>query len=185
VVATVPLPDGCTLRRARPDDAGLLSAIKIACWRDSYAGYLPQDLLDDLERHPDHSVAAWRAVLEADPPARVTQIVMIAGEDAGLVRCGPYDGSLPGWRGMIDALYLLAPFRGRGLGTALIGQARARLAAAGLAPVAVEAFTFNNRALALYRRLGAVTIGRAVAFKHAGRPIEETVLGWRDPAEGV
>lgn len=185
MVATVPLPDGCTLRRARPDDAGLLSAIKTACWRDAYAGQLPADLLDDLERHPHHSVQAWRAVLEADGPERTTEIVMVEGDSAGFVRYGPYDGPLAGWLGRLDALYLLRPFRGRGLGTALIHRARARLAEAGLVPVVTDAFAFNTRALALYRRLGAVTIGRAVAFEHAGRPVIEIVLGWREARAGV
>ncbi len=173
------------LRRAGPEDAALVSALKIACWRDTYAGHLPADLLARLEDDPFHSVEAWRAVLEADGPERDTEIIAVGGEDVGFLRYGPYDGPLPGWRGKIEALYLLAPARGHGLGARLIAHARARLAATGLVPVVIDVFTFNARARRLYERLGARVIGRADAFEHAGEPIEEIILGWLEVPAGV
>lgn len=169
---------GYQLRRAGPGDAALLSALKIACWRDAYAEHLPADLLASLETHPFHSVEAWRAVLESDGPDRTTDIVEHDGRAVGLVRHGPYVGDVPGWRGIVDAVYLLGPYRGRGLGSALIARARGRLAAAGLEPVAIESFVFNARARALYERLGARAIARRTAFEHGGTPIEEIVFGW-------
>ncbi|MEX2648030.1 MAG: GNAT family N-acetyltransferase [Alphaproteobacteria bacterium] len=174
-----------SLRRAGPEDAAILSALKIACWRDTYVGRLPADLLASLDDDPFHSVEAWRAVLDADGPERVTEIVALDGNDIGLLRYGPYDGMLPGWRGKIDAIYLLAPARGQGLGARLIAHARLRLAAMRLAPVAIDVFEFNARARRLYERLGARAIGRAVAFEHAGEPIEEVVLGWPEVSVGV
>ncbi|MGH6718006.1 MAG: GNAT family N-acetyltransferase [Alphaproteobacteria bacterium] len=176
---------GYRLRRATPADAAALSALKIACWRDAYAGQLPADLLAGLETHPRHSVDAWRAVLEYDGPVAVTEFIDAGDRAIGFLRYGPYGGPLAGWRGRLDALYLLAPSRGHGVGTVLAGHAQERLAAAGHGPVTVAVFVFNTRALALYRRLGAEPIGRAVAFEHNGRPINEVVLGWRETAEGV
>lgn len=170
-------PPPFILRRAGPHDAGLLSSIKIACWRESYAGQLPKALLAGLEKHPWHSPAAWRSVLRADGPQRLTYIVEMP-RPMGLVRFGPYDGSLEGPRGTVDAIYLRRAIQGLGIGTKLLGVARAWLAGSGLAPVAIGAFTFNTRALALYSRLGAVPLGRERAFTFEHRDIEEIVLGW-------
>jgi len=176
-VPAQPAPPRFMLRRAEPRDAALLSSIKIACWRESYAGSLPAALLAGLEKHPRHSPSAWQAVLRADGPQRLTYIVE-APRPVGLLRFGPYDGAFPGPRGVIDALYLRRAAQGRGIGTRLLAAARAWLAGAGLAPVAIAAFTFNERALELYRRLGAVPLGLEPAFTFNGKTIQEQALIW-------
>jgi GNAT superfamily N-acetyltransferase len=170
-------PPPFILRRAGPADAGLLSSIKIACWRESYAGHLPKALLAGLEKHPWHSPSAWRSLLHADGLQRLTYIVEMP-RPMGLLRFGPYDGSLEGPRGMVDAIYLRRSIQGMGIGTKLLGVARGWLRGAGLAPVAIGAFTFNERALTLYRRLGAVPLGRERAFTFEHRDFEETILVW-------
>jgi GNAT superfamily N-acetyltransferase len=176
---------GATLRRAGPADAGLLSALKIRCWREAYAGHLPTDLLAGLDDHPWHGVAAWRAVLQGDGPDHTTEIVSLGADDVGLVRYGPYEGPLAGFGGKIDAVYLVRRAQGRGLGTALIARARAHLRAARLVPVAIEVFAFNVRALALYERLGARAIERRIAFRHEGTAVDEVLLGWPEDGAGV
>ncbi|MBM3583260.1 MAG: GNAT family N-acetyltransferase [Alphaproteobacteria bacterium] len=179
------LPGDVSLRRATPRDAGAISAIAIACWRDTYVGHLPDDLLAGLESGPWHSAAAWRAVLASDDDATVTEIVEIEDEPAGFVRSGPVDAPRGACRGIIQSIYLLRDYRAKGLGSALIDRARARLRDAVLTPVAIEAFVFNAPALALYRRLGARDIDRRTAFEHGGVVVEEIVLGWPEPPSGV
>jgi ribosomal protein S18 acetylase RimI-like enzyme len=179
------LPGDTRARRATPRDAEVLAAIKIACWREAYAGHLPDDLLAGLEGGPWHSIAAWRTSLASDHPMTVTEIVEVRGEPIGFVRSGPVDAPRGACRGIIQSLYLLCDHRGKGLGSALIDRARAGLREAGLVPVAIEAFAFNTRALALYRRLGARDMDRRVAFEHGERRVEEIVLGWPEPPLGV
>ena len=176
----IALPGGATLRPATPDDAALLSRLKIACWRESYAGHLPAGLLDGLEANPYHDATTWRARLAAPGPHDRTFLVEDRGTATGMMSLGTSTLQAPGYPGEVRAVYLLRPAQGRGIGTVCVEFARTTLRHHGLTPVAVAAFAFNVRAIALYLRLGARKLGRSTVFDHDGIDYDEIIMGWPD-----
>jgi GNAT superfamily N-acetyltransferase len=174
------LPGGARLRIAGPDDAEELARLKIACWRESYAGHLPGDLLAGLETSPYHDAATWRGRLAHADERNRTFLIEGPGGPIGMMSWGTSTLRAPGYPGEVRAIYLRRSAQGRGIGTACVALARAGLKRAGLTPVAVAAFAFNVRAIALYERLGARAIARATVFEHGGLSYDEIILGWPD-----
>ncbi len=174
------LPQGALLRVAEPADAELLARLKIACWRESYAGHLPAELLASLEFSPYHDATTWRARLAVPGTHDRTFLVEDRGRAVGMLSLGTSTLSVPGYPGEVRAVYLLREAQGRGIGTACVQIARQRLSIVDLIPVAVAAFAFNVRAIALYERLGARWLGRSTVFEHDGIGFDEIILGWPD-----
>ncbi|MSP83141.1 MAG: GNAT family N-acetyltransferase [Alphaproteobacteria bacterium] len=174
------LPGGSRLRLAGVDDAASLAALKIACWRESYADHLAADLLAELETSPYHDATTWRARLAVPGPHDRTYLVEDGDRAIGMMSLGTSTLQAPGYPGEVRAIYLLRDFQGRGIGTVCVQLARATLRRFGLTPVAVSTFAFNVRAIALYERLGARRLGRATVFEHGGVAYDEIILGWPD-----
>jgi ribosomal protein S18 acetylase RimI-like enzyme len=66
----------------------------------------------------------------------------------------------------VSGLAVHAPFRGRGIGCALLAAAEARATALGLARVSLICFEANAGAMRLYRRLGFQEIARRRIVPH-------------------
>ncbi|MGY1804907.1 GNAT family N-acetyltransferase [Blastococcus sp. SYSU D00922] len=118
-------------------------------------------------------IAADLAVLDwLDDGTRTGLGVAVdAGPERALVLAAPGQGGLAGvlaadlppWRGRTEPwLWLVevrAGLRGRGTGTALLGEAHRRLAVAGHRGVELSVDDRNEGAAALYRRLGYGAVG--------------------------
>ena len=74
---------------------------------------------------------------------------------------------------ILRQLHLLAPFRGNGVGTQLIGEVLKRGAALGK-PVTLDVL-HGNPARSLYLRLG---------FKQTGQDADKIQMIWRPPPRG-
>lgn len=168
------------LRLATREDAPVLSRLKIAAWRETYAGLLPGSLLADLEASPYHDAAYWRQRL-ADPH-RWTYLAM-SDETVGFCHFGAYHGPTPGFLGIVDSLYVLRRVQGMGCGRRLLRTAARTLARHGLAPMILLVRAANRPAQVFYERLGGRRLHRSVAFRHAGRPVHEIAYGWADLTE--
>lgn len=165
-------------RDAGLDDAVLLSRLFVAGWRQTYAGLMPDSLLDRLESNPNHDPASWHRRLERRPPDRWARIVL-APDPVGFVWFGGEEGRLPDYRGEIEKVYLLDAAQGRGLGRAMLAASFQLLEAAGLSPVVVWVFEVNRRAQDVYRHLGGRPLGqRALVFTEGGQEFWETAYGW-------
>lgn len=162
------------LRRARPEDAALLSRLKIATFRASYRGILPDDLLAALgPDHPYVGVAAWRREL-LDPSTEVH--VVESGEPTGFLVLKPAGARDAPARGLLEQLYLLPGWQGLGWGTTLWCFAVERFAATGRLPFAVGALEGNHRARRLYERLGGRPLAPRFDFAWRGRPVYERMF---------
>ena len=170
-------------RDAGLDDAVLLSRLFVTGWRQTYAGVMPDALLDRLETSPNHDPASWRRRLARRPPDRWTKIVL-APEPAGLVWFGREEGRLPDYRGEIEKIYLLDSAQGRGLGRAALAESFRTLEANGLSPIVIWVFEVNRQAQEVYRHLGGRPLGeRALVFAEGGQEFWETASGWPAGAE--
>ncbi|GAA3107008.1 GNAT superfamily N-acetyltransferase [Kribbella aluminosa] len=140
------------IRLATVDDAEAGAWCHLLCWREAYAGLVPDDVL--LERTADiaRRTGRWQANLGAgrqrwialnpDPSATVQDRV------AGFIGIGPgrdEDAPVPF---ELEAIYTRQAFWKTGLGTRLLDVA------VGKQPAFLWVFEGNARALAFYQRHG-------------------------------
>jgi diamine N-acetyltransferase len=101
-------------------------------------------------------------------------VLMWEGEEAvGFAGWGP-----AGEKGVckLHKLYVLPSWWGRGLGGALLEHVSARAAAAGYEAMRLNVNKFNERAIAVYRRKGFVTVGEVVVEIGSGYVMDDYVM---------
>lgn len=144
-------PAGVTIRDARPGDLAAIAGVFIACWRTSYAGWLPDQLTEMYDQEGAETL--WRRVLE-EPRAGSSTFVAVDADRAilGVVRAGrdPDEPSV----GHIYSLYVDPAVQGRGVGSRLLLVANEWLRAEGLEEATLWVFAANGSALRFYARLG-------------------------------
>lgn len=139
------------VREARPNDLAAVAAAFLACWRTSYAGFLPPDVID---RYDDDSARAlWRPTLR-NPPAGA--IVLVAERTRrgvlGVIRIGPDPGEPTA--GHVYSLYVRPDAHGLGVGTRLLAAANDRFRRDDVHEATLWVFAANAAALGFYARLG-------------------------------
>lgn len=103
------------------------------------------DRYEDLEKIPYQRVVSWLTDKVRENLPEYHRIY--AGEQlAGFYRFHPAEGKME-----LDDLYLYPPYRGKGIGTAVI---RKCLEESGRRPVFLYVFVRNTGAIRLYQRLG-------------------------------
>lgn len=143
-----------SIRRARSEDAGSLSNVFDAAWREAYQGILPAISLERMigRRGPKW----WLSTIGRGRPLAVLDI---AEEAVGYVSYGRCrDRSLPA-DGEVDELYLAPEYQGLGFGKRMFKAVRNDLEDRGAKRIAVWCLSDNERGCEFYRRLG----GRMVA----------------------
>ncbi|MEH3145997.1 MAG: GNAT family N-acetyltransferase [Methylobacterium frigidaeris] len=143
-----------SIRRARPDDAVMLSEVFDTAWREAYQGMIPGVALDRMlsRRGP----AWWRSTIGRGRPLVVLELGERVVGYVSYGRCR--DRSLPA-EGEIDEIYLDPAHQGLGYGARLFRAVCNDLGDRGIERVAVWALADNERARHFYERLG----GRLVA----------------------
>lgn len=155
------------VRAARPDDAAEVQAVAAAAWRDTYAGLLrPETIEAFIERA--YSLERVERRIGAD-----TFLVAMDG-DSIVAFC---DALAPEDRVDLLAIYALPSWRGRGAGTALLLELRARFAGR---LVVAEVLAGNRKGEVFYERRG-FEAGETVETELFGEPVVER--RWRLAAE--
>ena len=108
----------------------------------SFARELIETYEDPKEMDLDRALAWTRRKIETGIK-QYTRIVL-DGETVGFFRFAPCEEGME-----LDDLYILPPFRGRGIGTRVIAHCIAQNQ-----PIELYVFTENTGALRLYRRMG-------------------------------
>jgi GNAT superfamily N-acetyltransferase len=142
------------LRAARADDAAACAAVFNA-WVDA-TDWMPRvHPADDVERHYREHVLAVCEVTVAEAGGAVVGFLALDGE------------------GFVAGFYLAPEVRGRGLGTALLGEAKARR------PGGLTLWTFvaNEGARRFYAREGFVEVRRSEGENEEGLP--DVLLAWK------
>src|SRR5215468_1335120 len=154
------------LRPAVPADALAVARVHVRAWQIGFRGLLPAGYLDSL-RAEDRAVRYTFG--RADGPR--TTVAVDGGRDGG------QDGQIAGFATIhgaeLCALHVDPDAWGRGVGRALIAQARADLAAAGVAEAHVWVLAGNARAERFYQRDGWTTDGTRRSDTVWGAAVDE------------
>ncbi len=135
------------IRPATIADADAIAAVHVQAHRETYEPYFGAAY---VAPGPDRRRALWRQALAG--PGRA----FVACADGGIVGFGHHHGH------EITSLYLLAAWRRRGLGGALLHRLRASIAGAGLAGAQLAVLAMNAPAIAFYEAQGGHRIGSRV-----------------------
>ena len=143
------------VREARPSDLAAVAAAFLACWRTSYAGFLPADVIDMYD--DDSARALWHPTL-CNPPAGAIVFVAertgrdVLGDVLGVLRIGP-DPDEP-TAGHVYSLYVRPDTQGLGVGTRLLAAADDLFRRDDVHEATLWVFAANATALGFYSRMG-------------------------------
>jgi ribosomal protein S18 acetylase RimI-like enzyme len=155
------------VREAGPDDLEPIVAIFLACWRRSYASFLPEGVIgiyDDTSAR-----ALWEPTLDNADAARVTLVAVRAdGEVLGVVSMGadPDESAC----GHIYSLYVQPDAQGLGVGAGLMEASVRKFRDQRVECATLWVFEANQPARRFYRRLGWSPDGSARIEELYGAP---------------
>jgi len=132
---------------------------------DSFSGVTLEqnvgELLGDLNGHDWR----WRKARHVDEDIAVDPDGIFVAESAGtLVGAVTTRKDVPAGRGRIVNLAVAAPFRGQGLGRALIEHALEAFRAAGLSYAVIETMAHNEVGRHLYPACGFIEVARQIHY---------------------
>lgn len=172
------------IRPAAADDAGQLARVFVAAWRSGYRGVVADAIIDGLDI--DEWTHGFANRLEVGD---LTSIVWDEGLGGilGFARFGADPDDRSPTRGYLASLYVDPEASGHGIGTALLTQVIASLAAAGRTEVGLWVFTANEPARTLRARgfhphrrdHDRSAVGRRAAPLPAHRQLKPHALGDR------
>ncbi|WP_395657185.1 GNAT family N-acetyltransferase [Nocardioides sp.] len=139
-----------TLRLAVPADAVAGAAMHAACWREAYAPYVDEELLERRLADVARWNAAWLRHIVDGPPRLLAEA---DGELVGFAAAGPSRDDDPPTPHELYAIYVRASWWGTGLGQTLWE------AVAPDGPCSLWVLEANARAQGFYRRNGFVADG--------------------------
>jgi GNAT superfamily N-acetyltransferase len=162
------------LRSAQPDDAMQIAGVHVRSWQVAYRGLLPDSYLDGL-RPEDR---ARRSTLDRTEPDQPHTIVAISDRTlVGFASIGPaHSSGLPDV-GELYAIYVDPPWWKRGIGRALMAEARARLAQGGFAHAVLWVLVGNERAQRFYLNDGWCPDGERRVQQVWGIAVDEIRYG--------
>jgi GNAT superfamily N-acetyltransferase len=159
------VPMSYSIRDATLLDAEPLAALHVQTFRETHGG------------GPSMSVrrAQWEQILGKSDPTDFTLLVYeSAGALVGFARGTPHDGSVPGYQGRLNKLYVLRRCHRQGLGRLLVCRVAHRFLDQGVTSMLLFGDA-RSPANGFYERLGAERLLSAEGEFHGG-------YGWRDLA---
>jgi len=146
-------PPDPRVRAAGPEDADAIAEVHVASWEAAYPEFLSARVI--AARGRPRRVRLWRDVLTEPPERHEVLVADVDGSVAGFASYGPSEDPAEDVRvGELHALYV-APERWRsGVGTALLVQAEARLAALAFDSARLRVLAANEQARRFYERAG-------------------------------
>ena len=152
-------------RVATGADAGQMAAVQIAAWRDSFAGFVPQQLLLALD-HPLLATALQSQLIGDDG-----QVICFVASYQGRI-IGWCHGSRAGYSdhpnsAEINTLVVDPDFQDQGIGTALFLRSVDCLCDLGFDGLVVKTWTENRVAMSMFGKLGATIYDHPLPVGHA------------------
>ena len=162
------------IRPAQPADApAVIAVINAVCAEDIYL------LSDRFVATPQWEAVLYRPVEAPGCQATPRSLLLLPLVDGQVVGwCRAFEGAFPKTRHVADVgIGLLAAYRGQGIGTRLLEQVIVWAAQQGFRKLTADCFSTNQRARALFRKLGFSETGvRYGQFKIKDEYVDEILL---------
>lgn len=142
------------IRPARLSDAGALSDVHDAAWREAYQGIIPAVTLQRMVAR--RGAAWWRDAIRK----RAIQVLEVGGRVVGYASYGIAHNPQRRNAAEIQELYLLPEYQGVGLGARLFSSVMKTIRGKGYSCIMVRALAENERAIAFYERRGGKLVGK-------------------------
>ena len=149
------------LRAATRNDRDAIVAVFLSCWRQSYAGILPESAITAMT--DERASALWSRVL-ADPAGTV----LVAERDGTVLGVTRFAGGTAD--AVVHSLYVSPDAQGLGVGTRLLDAAFESLRADGARSVALWVFAANAPSIAFYDTRGWRSDGQTRTQAEFGEP---------------
>jgi ribosomal protein S18 acetylase RimI-like enzyme len=170
------LSSDVAIRGAAAADAVAIATAHVAAWRETYGGLLPSSAVQGASQEQRNE--QWRRTL-ADAAVDCFVAETGAAGVIGLASAGAQRDPELAFAGEIHALYLLAAWQGRGIGTALFGLVARALDRRGYGSASLWVLKDNSKARMFYERHGGRVVGeRRQSF--GATKLVELAYGWAD-----
>jgi ribosomal protein S18 acetylase RimI-like enzyme len=157
------------VRPATEADARAIAEIRVATWRATYAGIVPQAVLDRMD--VDRAVEGVCGILASD--SRVLVVEEPGRGVVGYTFVAPARDADAGGLGEIEAIYVHPSSQGLGLGGQLLAAGAEELARRGFETLVLWVLTDNAPARGFYEHAGFAPDGTARTLDFDGESIEE------------
>lgn len=167
------------VRGAQIADAEDIARIYVECWRDTYPGIIPDDVLVRMSAR--RQTLEWRRTIARPRHAERVLVAEDDGEILGFGSCGPARHSDLPYGGEVYTLYVDLDHRGMGVGSAVLNALFAKLAGNRFDSALVWVLR-DNPARFFYEALG----GRFIAHRKErlwGVRLRQVAYGWQDLAQ--
>jgi ribosomal protein S18 acetylase RimI-like enzyme len=163
-----------TIRPARPEDAGVVAALRAQSWQAAYAGVIPDDVLAEstspasVARQATWFLDRWTGMIIAESDGAA-----VGYSSFGRERTSGELGSMPGpdqdpARAELYAIYVAPAHWSTGAGRALMDSVLDRAAAAGYERISLWVLRDNPRARRFYGRAGFSVTGESEVLAGLG-----------------
>lgn len=164
------------IRAATLDDAPAIARARVAAWRTAYRGIVPDAHLESLCE--TETAPRWTEIL-AQRDVFTFVAVDEAGDVVGFANGGPERTGQFEFEGELYAIYLLAEYRGQGIGTRLFSTVAQTLNEAGTGGMMVWVLDANPYRR-FYERMGGRLLDTVRTIDIGGQPFAEAAYGWSD-----
>ena len=162
------------IRPAVQADIPSIARVHVQAWRETYAGLIPQEVLDNLST--EERAAMWRGALSEHATSLL--VYEHEGEVVGFAAVGPEREKHALYTGELYAIYLLKAFHGQGYGGALFHGAVRSLKGQGRDAMRLWVLE-ENPTRGFYEHLGGELHERKT-LTFVGTPLTEVAYGWAE-----
>ena len=173
---TRPLDTRMHIRQAISSDASAIARVHVDSWRTTYEGIVPESYLASLSY--EERAARWKRTLE-NPEGFFVFVAEVSKEIVGFVSGGRDRSNDQEYTGELRAIYILDPYRRKGIGKQLVSAVVRKLQEQGHSSMLVWVLAQNPHRRFYEEKLGGEFL-RSKPIEIGGAKYEEFAYGWKD-----
>jgi GNAT superfamily N-acetyltransferase len=165
------------IRPARVADSSGIARVRVASWRSTYQGIVPQEVLDGLSVQ---EAAGWlTGIIESQASGRCNLVAQdLSGQIVGFALGGPERTNDREYDGELYAIYLQPGYLRIGIGRRLLLAMAGCLLAQGMQSMLIWVLA-ENPSRKFYEALGGVYV-RQQPITIGPATLSEVAYGWKD-----
>ncbi|MGL4232858.1 MAG: GNAT family N-acetyltransferase [Casimicrobium sp.] len=164
-----------SFRRATLADAYAIAHVHCTSWRETYAGLLPQTIIDHYSVL-EQRVSMWEKALIRNTGS--IWVALDSNDVVGFANGGETRSREDGCDAQLYVINVLRIAQGEGVGLGLVCRVFDDLRASGFSSARVEVLHNNMPAIRFYEKLGAIHV-RDETNRDLGYDVTDAVYVWR------